>query len=57
MSEVYAEDETLRWLPTRINENLRFGRRGVMAPSFLTLFKNMAACDHVSKPPKADKRN
>jgi len=57
MSEVYAEDETWRWLPARINDNLCLGRREVMAPRFVRLFKNIAACDHVSTPPKADKRN
>jgi len=57
MSEVYAEDETGRWLLARINDNLCLGRREVMAPRFVRLFKNLAACDHVSTPPKADKRN
>jgi hypothetical protein len=57
MSEVYAEDETWRWLPAGINDNLCLGRLWVMAPRFVTLFKNIAACDHVSTPPKADKRN
>ena len=57
MSEASAKDETLCWLLTRIDDNLRFGRRGVMAPRFVTLFKSTAACDHVSTPPKADKKN
>jgi|GEM_PF-6761489 len=57
MSEAYAEDETSRWLPTRIDDNLCLGRLWVTAPRFVRLFKNIAACDHVSTPPKADKRN
>ena len=57
MSEAYAEDETWRWLPTRIDDNLCLGRLWVTAPRFVRLFKNIAACDHVSTPPKADKRN